>query len=466
MENNSPDREPVSFIDKNVLEGKPIVEPRAELITENNQEVKPKKSILFPILTVFLIIGTFFLGYFFNQTVPETSENKEVEQNKIAEQNNQSPTASVSTTKQEIKTEFLFTKDPNQDVSYDLQAWILPLDGEAQQIFLPDFSVAFKYPNNSKIFFLENKAPSSNDFDGFISVKDLTNNETKKYELIKHPKLEVNESISINNLNNIAPDGSMLVYGVFFSEPCPPITMEPGFEGGFGPCEPSPEPSLPNGDYIYDFVSKTNISFGESITVSKWDLENKKLYFIGTEYQKNGLKVMDLETKQISMVNKASTFGYGATPLLKSNFIVKIDGQTGNVSGQNSSSVLSLYNLDTKETKVLDSGRWAEIQPFVSVSPDEGKFIYIRSMLDSQGRAIYSLHSYDFKTGQIKRVTPESKTSSYSIHDNWWLDENIFITSVNETDSNYNNGKNYLVKIDLVSEQMTKLTDDGVYRFN
>lgn len=452
MENNLPDRDPVL----------PVVENASEPIQSPPPTAPQNKSIIFPLLTVVLIIGAFALGYFFKQVVPTNSTDKTGEQNKIAE-NNEFPTASVSTAKKEIKTEFLFTKDPNQDVAYDLQAWLLPLDGEAQQIFLPDFSVAYKYPKSQKIFFT--KTAANGQADGSIFVKDLATNETKQYELIKHPKEEVNESLNISNLDSIAPDDSMMVYSVYFSQACPPITIEPGFEGGFGPCEPDPDPNLKAGYYLYDFVSKTNTYIGEVVIPSVWDMENKKFYYNTLDYQNNGLKVIDLATKQISMFDKAVTFGYGAYPLLKSNFIVKIEGQTGDVAGQESSSVLGLYNVTTKEKKVLDSGRWAAIQPFASIAPDESKFLYIRSTLDSQGRAVYSLHSYDFKSGKTKKVTPDSMTSSYSIYGSW-IDENNFVTIVNETGSNYNSGKNYLVKIDLISEQVTKLTDDGVYRFN
>lgn len=459
MENNLPDRTPVLPVTESFSQ-KPLETEHLEI-----KQVKSKKPVFLYLLIAVLIIAAFFLGYFFNRQTLVTLENTVADQDKLAENPEASATTSISPTNQKAATEFLFIKDPNKDVSYDLQAWTLSLDGNQKKLDLPEFSTVFKYPNSSKIFFLQNTASLETGFDAFISVKDLLSNETQKYELIKHPKPEVAESISINSLDNIAPDGSMIVYNVFFSEPCPPITIEPGFEGGFGPCEPSPEPNFPNGDYIYDFATQTNTSLGELVIVSKWDLENKKLYFVSMEYQENGLKVMDLKTKQISMVHRAQTFGYGASPLLKSNFIVKVEGQTGDISDQISSSILSLYNLDTKENKILDSGRWADIQPFISVSPDESKFLYIRSTLDSQHRAIYSLHYYDFKTGEIKRATPESTISSYSIH-GWWLDENTFVTSVNETGSSYDNSKNFLVKIDIANQQLTKLTDGNVYRFH
>jgi hypothetical protein len=449
------------------LEDQALVSP----VKENSQpiveqELKPKPKLnLFPFLTALLIIAAFLLGYFFNSNrqAPSISQDQIVDED-VVENLTTSPSPMISKPVEKVATEFLYTIDPNKDVAYDLEAWLLTLSGEKRKIDLPDFSVAYKYPDSSKVFFTPTVAPLQTDVRGMVYVKDLLTNEIKQYELANHRKPEVSESINIHTLNSIAPDGSMLVYNVYYFEPCPPITIEPGFEGGFGPCEPSPEPEYANGDYIYDFATQKSTPLGESIISSRWDLENNKFYFSTMEYKKNGLKVIDLKTKQISMVSASETFGYGGAPFFKSNIVAEIEGQTGDVSGQSSASIVSLFNLDTKESKVLDSGRWGDIQPFISISPEESKFIYIRSSLDSQNRAIYSLHYYDFTTGLLKKATPDSTISSYSIY-GWWLDENTFVTSVNETGSNYDNGKNFLVKINLLTGQTTKLTDGNVYRF-
>ena len=448
MENNLPDRTPVLPVTENFLE-KPL----------EIKQVRSKKPVFLSLLIVVLIITAFFLGYFFNKQTLVTLENTIVDQDKIAENEEDSAIATTFPANQKVVTEFLFITDPNKDVSYDLQAWLLSLDGSQKKLDLPDFSVAYKHPSSQHVFFVETKS------EGVVSVKNILSGEIKQFELIKHPNLDVIESISINNLNSIAPDDSAFVYNVYFSEPCPPVTIPPGFEGGFGPCGPDPDPNLPTGYYLYDLKTKTNTFLGDVVLPSAWNLENQNFYFTTLDAQSNGLKMVNLDTKEVTMFDRAETFGHGAFPLLKSNLIIKIEGQTGDVVGQESSSVLSLYNILTKEKKVLDSGRWAAIQPFASVSPNETKFLYIRSTLDSQGRAIYSLHSYDFVTGQIKKVTPESMVSSYSIYGNW-LDEDNFVTMVNETGTNHDNGRNYLVKIDLNNEQVIKLTDDSVYRFN
>lgn len=456
MENNLPEQSPVVPAIENALEGKPI--ENADSIP-NQIPKAPKKFPLFPVLTVLLIVGAFALGYSLNKSsLPITNEE--------SIKNETSPTASVTVAiKKEIKPQLFFVKDPNQDVSDDLQGWLIsPNDKKLEKVDLPAFLSAYKYPTSQKIFFT--KFAKDGNTDGMLFIKDLTSGEINQFELIKHPNPEAKESIAINTLNSIAPDDSALVYNVSFFKDCPPISIEPGFEGGFGPCEPDPDPNYPAGYYFYDLINKTNTHIDDIVIPAAWDLKNGKFYYTTLEYQKNGLKVIDLKTKQISMVDKAETFGYGGFPLLKSKMIVKIEGQTGDVPGQKSSSELILLNTETKEKKVIDSGRWAEIQPFAAISPDETKFLYIRSKLDSQSRAIYSLYAYDFKTGMTRQVTPVSTTSSYSIHGSW-LDDDNFVTTVNETPtSNYNSTKNYLVKINLANDEVTKLTDDSVMRFN
>lgn len=455
MENNLPDHDPLlpTTETENVLGNQPT--PSISSI-----QLTPKKFALSPILIALVVIGAFSFGYFLSQPNSVTQDNKiDNSQSDSTKDQQVSPITSVSKTVEKTKPEFLIIK---QNASHDDQPWTVSLDGTESQLFLPDFFIAYKHPNSQNIFFT--KTNSDRKVDGSVFVKNISSNETKQYELIKHPKPEVNEGISINNLDSIAPDDSAFVYSVYFTQDCPPASISPGFEGGFGPCEPDPDPNLPAGFYLYDLKTKNNIFLGDEVIPSTWDLENRKFYFSSLDAQDNGLKMVNLDTKEVTMFDRAETFGYGAYPLLKSKFIIKIEGQTGDVTGQESSSVLSLYNVLTKEKKILDRGRWAAIQPFASVSPNETKFLYIRSTLDSQSRAVYSLYSYDFETGQAKRATPESMVSSYSIYGNW-LDEDNFVTMAIEVDTN-NNDKKYLVKIDLKNEQVTKLTDDDVYRFN
>ncbi len=360
--------------------------------------------------------------------------------------------------------ELLFTTfipDPTGGGNFSYQAWLLDLnDGSSHQLELPNLAFAFKHPRSSKVFFAELYD------ENIVKVKDLRTDETKQYEVITHPQADVREGVTINDLKSVAPDGSMIVYSVFFTESCPPVdfdSLPPGFEGGFGPCEPDPDPNFPSGYYLYDFQSQTNTHLGGVVLPAYWDLANHKMYFNDIEVNR-GLNVIDLNTKQISIFDQAQTFGYGAFPMLDRNYLVKVEGQTGNVSGQDSSSALSLTNLADGSKKVLDSGEWASIQHFVAVAPDESKFLYLRTTLDSQGRSIGSLHLYDMNSGSLRQVTPVASIDSYDIH-GYWMDNNNFITLVNESGANFDNTKNSLVKINVLTGTIQKLSDQQIYRF-
>jgi hypothetical protein len=274
----------------------------------------------------------------------------------------------------------------------------------------------------------------------------------------------VREGVALGNINGISPDGSMFIYSTFFVTACPPFEMEPGFEGGSGPCEPDPDPNFPGGYYLYDIKNGQSTHLGMSVLVSAWDLPNGKMYFNDIDSNK-GLQVLDLQSKSAVIFDRAETFGYGAFPMLTSNLLIKIEGQTGNQDGQDSSVALSLTDLTTRAKTVLDSGSWASIQPFASIAPDESKFIYERTVVNEQGRGVSVLHVYDLQSKQLRQLTPPSTTASYSIY-GYWPDNDHFITTVNETGADFNNFKNSLVKIDVSTGMISKLTEESVYRFN
>lgn len=362
------------------------------------------------------------------------------------------------------RAELLFTKlveDSSDSGNLRTEAWLLNLaNNQSSKLDLPSPVSVFKHPKSPLVFFTQLNNENT------ISIKNLLTNEIKQYQVINHPNPEVREGVTINGLSEISPDGKRVIYSVLFSEPCPPIDFEslpPGFEGGFGPCEPDPDPNLPSGYYLYDFTNQSNTYLGGVALVSLWDLVDEKLYFNDID-RNQGLKVLNLQTKEVKLFDQAQTFGYGAFPMLKSNLLVKIEGETGDVIGQQSTSVLSLTDLSNGSKKILDSGRWADIQPFASVAPDESKFLYLRTKLDSQGRAFGSLHLYDLSTGKLEQVTPDSFVNSYSIH-GYWLDSDNFITTVNESASNYDGYNNYLVKIDLKNGLISKLSEEKIRAF-
>ena len=63
-------------------------------------------------------------------------------------------------------------------------------------------------------------------------------------------------------------------------------------------------------------------------------------------------------------------------------------------------------------------------------------------------------------------ITPETVTESYGIR-GVWLDDNTYVTMVSTIEEPFYNGNNFLVKIDVPTGQITRLTpDDDVYRFS
>lgn len=364
--------------------------------------------------------------------------------------------------------ELLFTTHSTNDEGTLSQFvnWMLDLQGGAStKMDLPEQAMAFKHPRSPLVFFTEP------DKENMLLVKDLRTNQVVEHQLVSHSQLDVREGVAINGLASIAPDDSAVVYSVYFSEPCPSVTMPPDYQGGplegsggFGPCEPEIDPSTPAGYYFYDLASRTNTFLGGVVLPAVWDLAGRKLYYNDIDSNR-GLKVFDLESKQVSIFDQASTFGYGAFPLLRHNLLIKIEGQTGDVAGQTSSSTLSLVDQATGSKQVLDQGAWAYIQPFAAIAPDEHAFLYQKTRPDSAYHMVASLHIYDMASKAIRQLTPESDTS-YSIH-GYWPDNEHFITTATTFGSGV--GSNYstthLVRVRLSDGLVTPLSTEPIFRF-
>lgn len=356
--------------------------------------------------------------------------------------------------------QLLLIKDPNREQVYDLQAWLInPEDNQQQQLPLTNIFMAYKYPASTTVYYTQ-------DMGGTIKLLDLATNTTTTHTLIAHPQPDVDEGLTVSELDQIEPNGQAIVFQTMFTEPCPPVTVPPGFEGGFGPCSPDEDPNLPAGYYIYNFSLKKSTYLAQAIQVSRWDSAAPAFYFISRDYQKEGLYRFDLKTNSVDLVKKGESFGYAAFPLFKTNQMIEFEGNTGD-SQAGSSSQLSLLNKDTGKVAVIDSGLWADIQPFAAINPDETAFIYLRSHHNNNGMTTDMLHLVDLKTLAVTQLTPVSLQDSYSIH-GVWLNNHTFVTMVDtiETDR-YFNGNNYLVKIDTENQQITKMTpQNDVYRFS
>jgi hypothetical protein len=406
---------------------------------------------------VFILLGTYL--WF--------SQNKEVSQVSDSDVMTDLNTSIEDQVKDEVITKvsnkLLYIKDPNLEVQNDLQTWVYDWENrESSKLDLTGFSRVYKYPDSNIVYY-----QSDVQGDDKFYVKNLETEEIKSYKLIDHPQEDVRENATIRGLNSIAPDGSAIVFNTFFTEPCPPFSPPPGFQGGFGPCEPDPNEDFPGGDYIYRVDTGESYFLSDHFSISRWDLENNRLFFISQKYQENGLYIFDLDTNKVSLVDKSETFGYGAFPFLKSNKIVKIEATTGDDGKTTSMSKISLVDTDTKEEIVIDNGRWAEIQPFASIAPDEKSFIYYKTDERKDGHSFGNLYLYGIESGQSTKLTETNYSISYSIKGNW-IDGDNFVTSVNLVNTeNYTNVNNYLVNINIKSGEIERLTPkDDVYRFN
>ncbi len=359
----------------------------------------------------------------------------------------------------------VFLRNIGQRQQAILQAWLMTPDGAKQQsLDISNLQTAYKQPASNLLFY------TRTDRLGKLYIKNLTTNDTKEFEPVKHPDPEVETDIRIPGQTYISPDGRYVVFTVYFSKACPlPSDGHVPQEGG--PCEPDPDPSFPMGNYLFDTLTQKKtllVGGNDSRLISSWDLPNHTVYMINNDFQKNGLDKIDIQTGQVTRVDNAETFGYGAYPLKGGKTIIRINAKSNDEDRSLSFSKLSLLDTTNHKETLIDQALWADIQPFASISPDEKYFIYWRTDHIQNQDVLGSLHRYNVETGEKTRITPSTESESYSIL-GVWIDERTFITSVDtvEKGENYRNDNNYLVRIDVPTGKITRLTPkNDVYRFN
>lgn len=419
---------------------------------------KPKRFPLIPVILALLVIGIasyFGYRYFLFRPLPAMPNSSS------SSSAPSSPLPPVSAYEPVANTEnkLVYLRDPDPNKVYDYQAWLIdPKTGEEEQLPITNLSQAHKFLGSTKLFYL----PFGQE--GEFRILDLKTGEETSYNLITHPNPEVIENVTLNSIIDISPDGKWLVFQVGFNLVCPsPSPFPSGFEGGFGPCQPDENLSTPSGNYLYDFTKRETTPLTELFRVSRWDISNHKLYYI-TE---NTTKALDLTNKTTTYVDSTSNFGYFSYPLFSSKRIVKFEATTGN-SGEPAFGKIFLLNLNNQETTPIDSADdWAILQPFITSSPDETDLLYVRTTIQADSIRRSYLRRFNLVNNTSTLLTPEDSNLSYSIYGTW-LDNHTFITSVDTVETeNYTNVNNYLVKIDLTTGEITRLTPhDKVYRFN
>lgn len=441
----------------------PPIPPVTEAPTLPPVVPAPPKSHLGLLISVLVILALVVVGYFAYPYLSSIYPKSPVSSpGSIATPSPTLAPISAYPPVENAQNSLVYIRMPNPKQPSQLQAWLIdPATGKEQVLSLKNFAEVYKYYGSSQLFY----KPIGDK--GEFRILDLTTGTEQSYILITHPDPSVREGVNVNNISEISPDGKYLVFQASFDLPCPsPSPFPSGFERGFGPCGPDESLEAPTGYYLYDFSArKSTYLGGAQIRVSRWDPSSLKLYYI--DYgQGNTTKALDLTTKTITFVDSTPNFGYFTYPLLLSHQLIRQEGATG-TSGTPAFSKISLLDLNTqKSTDIDNTTDWVIIQPFIFSSPDDQNIIYVRTGLVGDGIRRFSLYRYSLADKKSTDLTPGDNTANYSVYADW-IDSHTFVTSVNTIKTPYSNASNYLVKIDVTTGKITRLTpQDIVYRFN
>lgn len=429
----------------------PVPPAPPDLIPEVMPSPQPRRSLLLPVLIVLLIL---FLGYAFSPRLTT-----------LLPLGNKSPSPSASPTVvsrqayppvPDAANKLVYLRQLNPDDPI-YEAWLIdPKTGEEEKLPLTNFTQAYKYYGSNELLY----RPIGQEAE--YRFLDLSTGMERSYQLIAHPDPAAHESANLDNHRLLSPDGKYLVFQVDFFTTCPsPSPFPTGFEGGFGPCMPDENLGTPFGYYLYDVEKQTSKYLGDFVRVSRWDTANHKLYYVS----ENSTKVLDLQSLAIVNLDVNSNFGYFTYPLLKNNQLVVYEGATGNTGEPTFSHVFLMDQVSKISTEIHRTGDWAGIQPFLDSSPDDQNVIYVTTKNLPGGMRHLDLVKYNLGSEASTRLTPDDDKTSFRYYGDW-IDDHTFVTSVDTIEESYTNRNNYLVKIDINSATVTRLTDhDLVYSY-
>lgn len=420
-------------------------------ITPSPIPKKPKNwiwTILAVILLVISIFTYFVLKNGLNNT--ESVANNDSNISKDASQNSgiiySNPTNSIVYIKNSSK----------EKVVSDNEVWIIDLSSrEEQKLDIIGATEAYKYPNSSELWFR-----MSTDKNGAIHVLDLAGGTSNQYIPVTHPDPETHETLSIGNINHISPDGKWIVVNIEYFKDCPPPPPLPsGFEGGWGPCQPEQNIEYPNGLHLYNRDTKKLIYLDSGfLRFSRWDIDNNLLYYVNGD--KHITYALDLNNLNQRLIDSSSAFGYFTYPLPRSGSMLKFEGGYQNTSY----SEVSVVNLNTQQKEVLDSAdSWAELQPFMTSSPDEKYYLLTRSPYiepKSEGQKKEVLISYNTLTNTKSPFKPVAENASLK-HQGIWVSDTEFVTQLHEYSNNFVDNVNDLVILNLETQSIIPLTNHG-----
>ncbi len=439
--------------------------PQSEVNTPSSNTVSPPLPSAKPfihklLIVIIVLVAVFSMGlYLLSQKKPPSEQ--------VTTSDSKSPTIAITPVAATIKPvddplhRIVFLKNPNRENNMQIQAWIMKPDGSnPEQLTIANVTAAYKPPASNLVFYATNKEHSS------FFIKNLTTNSVKEIIPIKYPDPKVETGIGFPGLAAISPDGMYLIFSTFFTQPCP--TLAPGepvpYEGG--PCQPDLNTGIESGFYLYDVANDTSTHLGGEMRVSSWDMTRQKLYLINDTFKASGLEQFDLRTKQFQRIDNATMFGYGGFSLVNSNKIARLQGTTGNNPNEESYSGFTIFDRNENKEITVDSGRWADVQPFAAVSADEQYILYERSTHREKGMVTEEIYRYSVKDGEKVLLTPQTPTESYGLR-GVWVDDHTYVTLVDTVEQEqYYNGNNFLISIDVPQKTITRITpDNDVYGF-
>lgn len=415
------------------------------------------RLLMIPLAAIILAAGWYgYRFYVLGQSVTIPVINKTLVPASPALQADASPTPVTAVSPvQDAESKLAYIRVPDANKPAEQEVWLIdPVTGEEDKLDLTGAASSYKHFGSPLLFYKKIA-----DGQGTIRILDLSTGVDRAVTPITHPDPTVLESVAIQSVSDIAPDGKYFAFIADYYLVCPsPSPLPSGFEGGFGPCQPDQNLETPTGNYVYDLEEGKAHYLGSLDRISRWDTANAKLYYVSYEPYRN-TNILDLKNKTISHLDTTEHFGYFTYPLLSRGLLVKNEAATAESGSTDKAfAEMRIVDLATKQSEVFDSvDEWAVIQPFISSPSDDRYVLYIRST-NINGFHRNAIYKYDVETKKVERLTPEDNTLSYSLQGEW-IDNKTFVTAADPVEETDFNGTNkYLVRIDVETGKVDRLT--------
>ncbi len=280
----------------------------------------------------------------------------------------------------------VFSQLVDSEAYNNIELFVVDANGDGlQKLTIKGAGIPFKHLGNSEIFY------KKDGFDDSFFIGDLSTGTETRITPINdlHP-----DARAIVTLEGLSPDTRYVLYGVSIA-PKDCLLFE-----ARAACDESEYKKVGadklDGVYLYDTQEKNSFLFAKSLVrSSRWDMKNGYFYYLNMDYSNGGLEKINLKTKIVTRIKNATSFGYMEYPLFTKDASVIIDAETGD-AGTISSSIVYISYAKTGEKRELDWGKWADLQPFITISPDEETFVFQRERRDGNGYTMGVLEKFEF----------------------------------------------------------------------